>query len=119
MIIIQYCNQSSVCHGRKGEKYTMLDLVTRTSKHKLVSNSANNSELSRAHEPHRCKDGDHLEQFRFIANCLISQWGLEELSHGAQNHSPCLDEQANIKKEKNFFEICVTEYHTGGMLKWN
>jgi len=29
-----------------------------------------------------------------------------------------LDEQANIRKEKNFFEIRVAEYQTGG-LNWD
>ncbi|PWQ97306.1 ribonucleotide-diphosphate reductase subunit beta [Leucothrix arctica] len=62
---------------------------------------------------------DHIEQFRFIANRRARQLGLEEPFPGAQNRSPWLDEQANMKKEKNFFETRVTEYQTGGALKWD
>jgi len=38
---------------------------------------------------------------------------------GAENALPWLDEQANLKKEKNFFETRVTEYQTGGALNWD
>ena len=61
---------------------------------------------------------DHIEQFRFIANRRARQLGLEEPFPGAQNRSAWLDEQANMKKEKNFFETRVTEYQTGGALDW-
>ncbi|PID46333.1 MAG: ribonucleotide reductase [Proteobacteria bacterium] len=62
---------------------------------------------------------DHIEQFRFITNRRARQLGLEEPFPGAQNRTPWLDEQANMKKEKNFFETRVTEYQTGGALKWD
>ena len=62
---------------------------------------------------------DHIEQFRFIANRRARQLGLEEPFPGAQSRTPWLDEQANMKKEKNFFETRVTEYQTGGALKWD
>ncbi|MDE1941647.1 MAG: hypothetical protein KGI47_00690 [Betaproteobacteria bacterium] len=29
-----------------------------------------------------------------------------------------LDEQTNLRKEKNLFETRVTEYQTGGALSW-
>ena len=61
---------------------------------------------------------DHIEQFRFIANRRARQLSLEEPFPGAQNRTPWLDEQANMKKEKNFFETRVTEYQTGGALDW-
>ncbi len=61
---------------------------------------------------------DHIEQFRFIANRRARQLGLEEPYPNAQNRTPWLDEQANMKKEKNFFETRVTEYQTGGALDW-
>ena len=61
---------------------------------------------------------DHIEQFRFIANRRARQLGLEEPFPGAQNRNAWLDEQANMKKEKNFFETRVTEYQTGGALDW-
>ncbi len=61
---------------------------------------------------------DHIEQYRFIANRRARQLGLEEPYPNAQNRTPWLDEQANMKKEKNFFETRVTEYQTGGALDW-
>jgi len=61
---------------------------------------------------------DHIEQFRFVANRRARQLGLEEPYPTAQNRTPWLDEQANMKKEKNFFETRVTEYQTGGALDW-
>lgn len=35
-----------------------------------------------------------------------------------ENVLPWLDEQANLRKEKHFFETRVTEYQTGGALSW-
>lgn len=60
----------------------------------------------------------HREQFRFIANRRARQLGLEEPFPGATNVVPWLDEQVNLRKEKNFFETRVTEYQTGGALNW-
>lgn len=62
---------------------------------------------------------DHHEQFRFIANRRARQLGLDEPFPGAKNALPWLDEQSNMRKEKNFFETRVTEYQTGGALKWD
>lgn len=62
---------------------------------------------------------DHSEQFRFTANRRARQLGLEEPFPGAKNALPWLDEQSNMRKEKNFFETRVTEYQTGGALKWD
>jgi len=61
----------------------------------------------------------HLGQFHFIANRRARQLGLEEPFPGAENALPWLDEQANLRKEKNFFETRVTEYQTGGALNWD
>lgn len=62
----------------------------------------------------------HVEQFRFIANSRAAQLGLEEKPFpGAEEALPWLAEQANLRKEKNFFETRVTEYQTGGALSWN
>ena len=61
----------------------------------------------------------HLAQFRFIANRRARQMGLEDPFPGAENALPWLDEQANLRKEKNFFETRVTEYQTGGALQWD
>ena len=62
---------------------------------------------------------DHIEQFRFIANRRARQLSLEEPFPGAKDTLPWLDEQANMRKEKNFFETRVTEYQTGGALNWD
>ena len=62
---------------------------------------------------------DHMEQFRFIANRRARQLGLAEPFPGAKNALEWLDEQSNIRKEKNFFETRVTEYQTAGSLKWD
>ena len=60
----------------------------------------------------------HLGQFRFVANRRARQLGLEEPFPGAEATLPWLDEQANLRKEKNFFETRVTEYQSGGSLAW-
>lgn len=60
----------------------------------------------------------HVQQFRFVANRRARQVGVEEPFPGAENVLPWLDEQANLRKEKNFFETRVTEYQTGGALAW-
>ena len=62
---------------------------------------------------------DHIGQYRFIANRRAKSLGLEEPYPGAEATLPWLDEQANLRKEKNFFETRVTEYQTGGALKWD
>ncbi|OZG71922.1 ribonucleotide reductase [Hahella sp. CCB-MM4] len=61
---------------------------------------------------------DHTEQFRFIANRRAKQLKLAEPFPGATNALPWLDEQASMRKEKNFFETRVTEYQTGASLQW-
>ncbi|MBU6951682.1 ribonucleotide-diphosphate reductase subunit beta [Hahella sp. HN01] len=61
---------------------------------------------------------DHIEQFRFIANRRAKQLKLDEPFPGAGNALPWLDEQASMRKEKNFFETRVTEYQTGASLQW-
>ncbi len=60
----------------------------------------------------------HVGQFRFIANRRAQQLGFVEPFPGAVETLPWLDEQANLRKEKNFFETRVTEYQTGGALNW-
>ncbi len=62
---------------------------------------------------------DHIAQFRYIANRRAQKLGHETPFPGAENALPWLDEQANLKKEKNFFETRVTEYQTGGALNWD
>ncbi|MCX7116448.1 MAG: ribonucleotide-diphosphate reductase subunit beta [Legionellales bacterium] len=59
----------------------------------------------------------HIEQFRFVANTRAQQLGMQPPFLNAQCALPWLDEQAHIRKEKNFFETRVTEYQAGG-LNW-
>lgn len=61
---------------------------------------------------------EHIEQFCYIANRRAKQLGFDEPFPGARCALPWLDEQSNIRKEKNFFETRVTEYQTGGGLSW-
>lgn len=61
----------------------------------------------------------HVEQFRYIANTRAAQLGIEKPFPDAEEALPWLAEQANLRKEKNFFETRVTEYQTGGALNWD
>jgi len=61
---------------------------------------------------------NHIEQFRYVANRRARGAGLDDPFPGAKNVSPWLDEQANLRKEKNFFETRVIEYQTGAQLEW-
>ena len=62
---------------------------------------------------------DHINQFRFIANRRAKSLNMEKPFPGIEEAAlPWLDEQANMRKEKNFFETRVTEYQTGG-LSWD
>ena len=61
---------------------------------------------------------EHIAQFRFIANRRAKSLKIDAPFPGAENTLGWLDEQANMRKEKNFFETRVTEYQTGGALKW-
>ncbi|MCP5209326.1 MAG: ribonucleotide-diphosphate reductase subunit beta [Hahellaceae bacterium] len=61
---------------------------------------------------------DHHGQFRYIANRRARQLNLTEPFPGATLRLDWLDEQASMRKEKNFFETRVTEYQTGAALSW-
>jgi len=61
---------------------------------------------------------DHINQFRYIANRRAKSLKLDTPFPGAENTLKWLDEQANMRKEKNFFETRVTEYQTGAALEW-
>lgn len=63
---------------------------------------------------------DHFNQYKFVANRRALQLGMTVMPYpGAKNALPWLDEQANVRKEKNFFETRVTEYQTGSGLSWD
>ena len=59
------------------------------------------------------------DYLKFIANRRLTQIGLKEEYPGATNPFPWMSEIMDLKKEKNFFETRVTEYQTGGALKWD
>ncbi len=59
------------------------------------------------------------EYLHYIANRRCAQIGLTEQYPGAKNPFPWMSEMMDLKKEKNFFETRVTEYQTGGALKWD
>ena len=62
--------------------------------------------------------GEHMDQFRFVANRRARALNHKEPFPGAINRLEWLEEQANLRKEKNFFETRVTEYQTGASLSW-
>jgi ribonucleoside-diphosphate reductase beta chain len=66
--------------------------------------------------------GMNAQMFRdylyFIANRRCAQIGLTALYPPTENPFPWMSELLDLKKEKNFFETRVTEYQTGGALKW-
>lgn len=61
---------------------------------------------------------DHIEQFRYTANRRARQLKSAEPFPGAENRLNWLNEQASMRKEKNFFETRVTEYQVGASLSW-
>jgi ribonucleoside-diphosphate reductase beta chain len=61
---------------------------------------------------------EHIEQSRYIANRRARSLGFSEPFPGAQCALPWLDEQANLRKEKNFFETTVIDYSKTA-LKWD
>lgn len=61
---------------------------------------------------------NHVEQFRATANRRARQLKLAEPFPGATVVFTWLDEQANVRKEKNFFETRVTDYRAGASLSW-
>jgi ribonucleoside-diphosphate reductase beta chain len=61
---------------------------------------------------------EHMDQFRFVANRRARALNHKEPFPGAINRLEWLEEQANLRKEKNFFETRVTEYQTGASLSW-
>jgi len=61
----------------------------------------------------------HIGQYRFLINRRARQLHLPEPYPGQECSVAWLDEQINIRKEKNFFETRVTEYQVGASLKWD
>jgi ribonucleoside-diphosphate reductase beta chain len=53
-----------------------------------------------------------------IADRRLERIGLA-LHYGSPNPFPWMSETIDLAKQKNFFETRVTEYQSGGMLKWD
>ena len=60
----------------------------------------------------------HKAHLRFLADKRLVALGYPKLFNEPEA-LPWLDEMASIKKEKNFFETRVTEYQSGGSLKFD
>ena len=58
------------------------------------------------------------EYLKYIADRRLERIGLEKF-YNAENPFPWMSEIMDLRKEKNFFETRVTEYKSGGMLKWD
>ncbi|AWB27969.1 ribonucleotide-diphosphate reductase subunit beta [Halococcoides cellulosivorans] len=58
-----------------------------------------------------------VEYVEYVADRRLGQLDLPE-QYGTQNPFPWMSEQADLNKEKNFFETQVTEYRSGGSLEW-
>lgn len=58
----------------------------------------------------------HMDHAKYLADRRLKQLGYNFV-FGAKEALPWLDEQASIKKEKNFFETRVTEYQSSSSLE--
>ena len=64
-------------------------------------------------------DAQKFEEYiKFIANRRFESIGLPHQYPGATNPFEWMSEMMDLRKEKNFFETRVTEYKTGGQLKF-
>ncbi len=64
-------------------------------------------------------NADSVHQYvRYVADRRLSRINLPMLYH-VGNPFPWMSEVMDLRKEKNFFETRVTEYQSGGMLRWD
>lgn len=82
-------------------------------------------ELECAYAYDACPDGivgitarQFCEYVEFIADRRLERIDLPKQYH-TQNPLPWMAQATDLTKEKNFFETRVTEYQTGGALKWD
>jgi ribonucleoside-diphosphate reductase beta chain len=61
---------------------------------------------------------DHMGHFKFLANRAMEKLGYSHIYSNANPTLTWLDEQVNIRKEKNFFETRVMEYQSAHTLDW-
>lgn len=126
---LQYIMRDEVMHASFGIrviKQLMIEEEIKLDPKKLTSMWEESEAAEKAYGEHLLPEPilgycaeDHIEQFRFVANRRAKQMGLAEPFPKAENRLPWLDEQSNLRKEKNFFETRVTEYQTGSALAWD
>jgi len=58
------------------------------------------------------------EYVKYIADRRLEQINLKRI-YNSKDPFPWMSEMVDLPKEKNFFETRVTEYKTGGQLKWD
>ena len=88
----------------------------------LVSHAV---ELEKRYAHDACPEGllginaDKFSQYvEFVADRRLERLDLPKL-FGRENPFPWMSQATDLAKEKNFFEIRVTEYQTGGVLTWD
>ena len=82
-------------------------------------------ELECAYALDACPDGivgitakQFCDYVEFIADRRLMRIDLPK-QYGTKNPLPWMSQSTDLTKEKNFFETRVTEYQTGGSLKWD
>ena len=102
-----------------------LDIWTEPFKNEIRSNILHSVELEHEYAKDCLPRGilglnaDAITEYiRYIADRRLEKIGLKK-EYDAKNPFPWMSEIIDLKKEKNFFETRVTEYQSGGMLKWD
>jgi ribonucleoside-diphosphate reductase beta chain len=62
--------------------------------------------------------GMFVDYVQHVADRRLERIGLQK-EYGSPNPFPWLSETIDLTKEKNFFESRVTEYQSGGTLRWD
>lgn len=93
----------------------------------LYTDTAHAIDLEEAYINHCLKDGpilgysapEHVATAQYFANLRLGSVGLAAPYPDAYHAFPWMSEQMELKKEKNFFETRVTDYQTGGALRFD
>ena len=91
----------------------------------IVSLIAQSVELEKTYARDACPQGllginnrEFCNYVEHIADRRLERIGLPKL-YGQENPFPWMSQATDLSKEKNFFETRVTEYQSGGSLKWD
>ncbi len=84
-------------------------------------------ELEKEYITYCLKDGpilgysvpEHVATAKYFANMRLGSVGLPQPFEDAYHAFPWMSEQMELRKEKNFFEVRVTEYQSGGALAFD